>query len=250
MVCSSGVLALLLSVVVSAPSGPATARQLVEDAQRSYAKGDYPEAARLLEQATKLDPSGRILFNLARAHEKANEVDKAILVYEAYLERPDAELQALKRARKALAELYRRKPPKPAEPEPPKEPVKEPAKEPVKEPPPEVVVEPVKAMDAPKELVTPTAPLIVTPVESPRPLRTVGLVSLISGAVVAGVGAGLGFWAQDTARQVKGTYDPVAKPRLVSEAVQRATFTDVAFVTAGVLGLTGAVFLLVDWLTH
>ncbi len=245
MVWCRDVFALVLSMMIAAPQSGAGARQLVDDAQRAYAKGNYAEAAQLLEQATKVDPSGRILFNLARAYEKANEVEKAIIVYEAYLDRPDAELQALKRARKALADLYRKRPAKPAEPEPPKEVAKEPAPEPVVEAP---------RHDAPKETVKEpvTTPPMLVPAPSvarPHPLRTVGLISLISGGVVAGVGVGLGLWAQSTAQRAHGTFDPVAKPQLVSQALERATFTDVSFVAAGVLGLTGAVLLLVDWLT-
>lgn len=230
-----------LTVLLSAAP---SARQLVDDAQKAYAKGDYSEAARLLEAASKQDPSGRILFNLARALEKANEVEKAIVIYETYLDRPDAELQAMKRARKALAALYRLKPaaakeePKPAVIEPPPPP---PEEKPVAPTP----VEPVKEVVAPP-------PVVVTPVvePAPRPLRIAGIVGLISGGVVAGVGVGLGLWTQGTATQARASLDPTLKPQLVSQTLQRATFTDVAWVTAAGLIVTGAVLFLVDVFTR
>lgn len=227
-----------LTVLLSATP---SARQLVDDAQKSYAKGDYAEAARLLEAASKLDPSGRILFNLARALEKANEVEKAIVIYESYLDRPDAELQAMKRARKALAVLYRLKPP--AAKEEPKPPTVETPPAPEERPVITTPVEPVKEVVAPPPAVV-VAPVIEQP--SSRPLRTAGLIGLIAGGAVAGVGLGLGLWAQGTAAQARASFDPTLKPQLVSATLQRATFTDVAWATAAGLVVTGAVLFLVD----
>ncbi|MBL8935366.1 MAG: tetratricopeptide repeat protein [Archangium sp.] len=238
--CPLPVLTFALTVLLSAAP---SARQLVDDAQKAYAKGDYPEAARLLEAASKQDPSGRILFNLARALEKANEVEKAIVIYETYLDRPDAELQAMKRARKALAALYRLKPATPKE-----EPkaVVEPPPPPEEKPVALTPVEPVK------EVVAPPPAVVVTPVveSGSRPLRIAGIVGLISGGVVAGVGVGLGLWTQGTAAQARASLDPTLKPQLVSQTLSRATFTDIAWVTAAGLVVTGAVLFLVDVFTR
>lgn len=241
MVVCCPVLTFALSVLLSsAPS----ARQLVDDAQRAYAKGDFPEAARLLEAASKLDPSGRILFNLARALERANEVEKAIVIYESYLDRPDAELQAMTRARKALAALYRLKPATVNEESRPV--VAEPLPEPQEKP---VVVTPVEPTREPSAV--PAVVGVVAPVGSGlRPLRVSGIVGLVSGGVVAGVGLGLGLWTQGTAVQARASLDPTLKPQLVSASVQRATFADIAWVTAAGLLVTGAVLFVVDLLTR
>lgn len=240
-------LGLLLTAAPSAPS----VRQLVDDAQKAYGKGNYPEAARLLELASKQDPSGRLLFNLARALEKAGEVEKAIVIYEAYLDRPDAELQAMKRARQALAGLYRKRP---AAPEPPKKDEPPPAPVETKAPPvePKIAAEP----SPPQELVPPPPAKLVepSPVAAPptsaRPLRTVGIVGLVAGGVVAGVGLGLGLWAQSTATSARSSVDPVQKPLLVGAALERATLTDVSFISAAGLAVAGAVFLLIDLLSQ
>jgi tetratricopeptide (TPR) repeat protein len=252
VVVSASVLALALSLVMTAAPSSGSVRQLVDDAQKAYARGNYAEAARLLEAAGKLDPSGRILFNLARALEKAGEVEKAIVIYEAYLDRPDAELPALRRARQALAVLYRKRPPAP-EPPPKNEPPKTepPVVEPV-EAAPEPTKETPKATEPPKDLVQPVASIAPVPVPSPppRPLRTVGIVGLITGGVAAGVGVGLGLWAQSTARSARASLDPTQKPLLVSAALQRATATDFTFLGAGVVAATGLVLFLIDVLTQ
>jgi tetratricopeptide (TPR) repeat protein len=227
-------------------STPPSARQLVDDAQRAYARAEYLEAAKLLEAASRLDPSGRILFNLARAWEKANEVEKAIIVYESYLDRPDAELQAMKRARKALATLYRIKPSTPIAPPTPT-PVEP---KPEAEPPPALVSKP--STDRPTEA-SPPAAMVVKPTAPAPPmthtLRTVGVVTLCAAGVALGTAVGLGLWAQGAAAQARASLDPVAKPLLVGASQSRASFTDITFGVAATLAVTGAVFLLVDWLT-
>lgn len=228
-----------LSLVLSGSS----ARQLVDDAQKAYARGAFAEAASLLAEASKLDPSSRILFNLARAYEKAGDVEHAIVAYEQYLDRRDAELPALKRARAALATLYRLRPAQPPVapiapnvPEPPPA-VREAAVAVVTEPPPEGVV----AVAKPEVVVAKAAP-----VPSARPVRTAAIISFISAGAVALTGVGLGLWANGTALDARASLDPGRKPQLVEAAQGRALLTDITYFAAAGVGLVALVLLVVD----
>jgi tetratricopeptide (TPR) repeat protein len=247
-------------ILISLVAAPPSARQLVDEAQRAYAKSEFLEAARLLEAASKIDPSGRIVFNLARAWEKANNVEQAIILYEAYLERPDAELPAMKRARKALAALYRIKPSTPdSKPEPSSDPEPKPIAELKLEPTSDSKPEPTSAQQEARS--TPSAEFATEPVTaktvpakveassapSPRTKRAAGLVALTVGGIAAGTGVGFGLWAQATATEARASLDPIAKPQLIVDSQHRATLTDITFALAATLAVTGAVFLLIDW---
>lgn len=245
VVCKLPVFALVLSVLISA----AGARELVDDAQHAYQAGDYGQAARLLEAASKLDPSSRILFNLARALDKAGEVEKAITAYETYLDRPDAELPALKRARAALAVLYRSRPATPVAPPPvvavTPTPVVEPAPVPTPTPTPTPVV-PVAPV-TPKDEPVVVAP-IVPPAPSARPLRIASFIGLGVAGAAAGTGLAFGAWANGTATQARASIDPTSKPSLVAAAQGRALATDVMLFAAAGVALTSAVLFFIDWL--
>jgi tetratricopeptide (TPR) repeat protein len=61
--------------------------ELFQRAREAYQQGRYSDAARDLEQALALDPSSpTLLFNLARVSELSGELDRAIEVYQRYLE--------------------------------------------------------------------------------------------------------------------------------------------------------------------
>src|SRR5262245_10525525 len=80
-------------------------QQVVDDAERAYHDGDYLRAAQMLEEVFRMEPNSRLLFNIARAYEKAGRVERAIAYYERYAASQDAEAELVARATKALAGL-------------------------------------------------------------------------------------------------------------------------------------------------
>ncbi len=82
-------------------------KKLVDDAAKAWAEGRTADSIRLLEAARAQHPTGRIIFNLAKAYERAQDTENAIKMYELYLEQPDSEALVVKRVRVALTGLYR-----------------------------------------------------------------------------------------------------------------------------------------------
>jgi tetratricopeptide (TPR) repeat protein len=102
---------LALTVVVWAWGGPLAtghadcdADALFGSGRRAYEAGEYRRAAELLLAAHDCHPDPALLFNAARAYDRAGERDEAIRTYERYLaSSPTSEAAA--RARAALAAL-------------------------------------------------------------------------------------------------------------------------------------------------
>lgn len=213
---------------------PPDAKELVAEASRLYGDKQFIEAAQVLERARALSPAGRIIFNLARAYERAGNTERARKAYQDYLSQPDTEPIAVLRAREALELVEPRQPlPPSTTPLVPVSPVEE-----VKPPPPP----PTPALTAPS-LVQAAPP---TPSPTTRPLRIVGLALVGAGGAALATGVGVGVWANDTATRARGTFDPVEKPSLRADAIGQATAADVVIVSGSVLAVVGAVLLVVD----
>jgi tetratricopeptide (TPR) repeat protein len=80
--------AVLWAVTASAaePQAQEQARALVRQAKSAFDAGQFEQAAELLEQATALTPTPATLYNLARAREKAEQLERAVEAYRAYLQ--------------------------------------------------------------------------------------------------------------------------------------------------------------------
>ena len=97
-------LVVCLSPVRAVAADSKQVEKLVAEAQKAYAEERYTVSALLLQRAYSLVPASKLLYNLARAQEKAGRTDEAIKSYRAFLDAPDADPQL---ARKA-AESYER----------------------------------------------------------------------------------------------------------------------------------------------
>lgn len=86
------------------PQTKATAKKLVDDAQVAFDAGDYDKAIELFRQAHELIPHPELMFNMAQAHRLAGRPDKAVPLYERYLQREPDGRQAGP-ARAALADI-------------------------------------------------------------------------------------------------------------------------------------------------
>ena len=106
----------------------AEAERLVIEGTAAYQDGDYARAATILERAHATVPSPRLLFNIARAWEKAGDRERAIEFYVRYLKAGDSEGDLVRRAGEALDVLRGQRPatppaatPSPPAPPPPRE---------------------------------------------------------------------------------------------------------------------------------
>lgn len=218
-------------------------KHLVDEASRAWSDGRTVDAIAALEAARAIKPAGRVVFNLARAYEKAGDLEAALRTYEEYLSLPDSEPTALHRARASLAALYRE--------------VTRPrsgsslALDAGVAAPSESSIAPDAgvASDAPRSPVNleppePRQPVVVTgpvPLRGARMTTTPGLVLTVVGLVGLAAGGGLGGWASVTAAEARNSVDPVQKPALRDAAIGRATAADATFLGAGVVTALGVV---------
>lgn len=115
-------LAGLLAVASAAVHPPVAAQELERDASavarrvevlsaegvEAYKSGRYREALARFKAALALQPVANLLFNIARIHEKLDEVSEAVTYYERYERAPDAEPTARDSARERLVDLRAR----------------------------------------------------------------------------------------------------------------------------------------------
>ncbi len=88
-------LVILISLFFAAP--PAMAKCLYQDkakvqyqaGSKHYKSKEYSKAIEAFNQVQKLCPTVAMLFNLARAHDKAGNTDKAVSLYQEYLKLKD-----------------------------------------------------------------------------------------------------------------------------------------------------------------
>jgi tetratricopeptide (TPR) repeat protein len=81
----------LLAFAPLAHAQPTDARALSEQAKTAFDRGDFADAAKLLEEAYRLKPWPVLLYNLGRAYQQAGNKARAVDAYERYLvAQPDA----------------------------------------------------------------------------------------------------------------------------------------------------------------
>jgi hypothetical protein len=221
--------------------------ELSKRATAQYQAGDYSGAVSTLLQCYDLQHDPRFLYNIARAYEKAHQPVDAARFYHAYLDQLDTEATLVARAKEALERLE----PKPGTDSetrlPPVVPFEPPA--PNGAPPAAGPTAPAPAGTAP---VTP-APVTAAPVTPPagavppvkppaaleppppphagappEPARSYTGVYVVigAGAAVGLTGLGFALWANQTASEMHASLDPVEKPKLRTDALNRAIVAD------------------------
>jgi tetratricopeptide (TPR) repeat protein len=99
-------LALLASLVLAglALGANPKASALAKEADRLYKDNKYKEAAETLRQAYDAEPTGRYLYNIARAYDQAGELELSQEYYRKYVALPseDAEPDLVKKANLAM----------------------------------------------------------------------------------------------------------------------------------------------------
>lgn len=98
-------LAFLWASLAAAANPKATA--LAKDAERLYGSGQYKNAAKLLEEAIKLEAVPKFTYNLARCHDQAGDLQAALDAYRRYVSLPttDTEPDLVKRANLSMDRL-------------------------------------------------------------------------------------------------------------------------------------------------
>lgn len=160
---------LLLAGAARAETAEDECQRLSDEAVEAYKATDYQKAVDLLSRAYAIRPLAPLLYNLAKAYDKLADADHAFETYKRYVDSGEStpELEAKAKKRMAFFEPQR-KPKKPVEPEKP------------------------AAAEQPAATVTPAGP---SPEELARAQddkkRTLRLVVLLGGAVLAAAGAAL-----------------------------------------------------------
>lgn len=195
------------------------ATELTDRGVAEYNAGHYTEAAALLTRAYELDPAPRLLFNIARAHDRGGEREKARSFYRRYLD-GSTEPELAQRARSALARLDA----------PPDDPPPKPAPTPARPSPTSAPAPALKPEPKPEPAPQANAP-------SWPPYALMG-----AGGVVLGAGVGVAIWANATANDMRASTDPVDKPSLRDAASARAVAADITMAVGVVLIASGIVW--------
>jgi tetratricopeptide (TPR) repeat protein len=223
--------------------------KLADDAAAAYKAGDYQRAVELLERAYATQPLSALLYNLAKAHDKLGNGEKARSLYQKYAAADDADPKLRARAEQRIAALRAVDSPRPKEPaavastEPPPSP---------RPPPPAEPKTPPRAPPPPPQetvLITPSTfePPPVDPLAAEKRARwrdrglaiTFGVIGI--GAVGAAIGMSLS--ALDLQRQFDRSLDENLKRTLRDDAKTRALVADILYPVGAVAIAVGAVFL-------
>ncbi|MBI4821173.1 MAG: tetratricopeptide repeat protein [Deltaproteobacteria bacterium] len=232
----------LLSLISVAPSWAEDSpeedvRPLVEQAQRDYQEGRYTDAIRRLEAAYRLRKDARLLYNIARAHERSGSLEGASRYYREFLASDSKEPDLRAKARVRLEELDVNRT-KTVE-----GPVGTPEVVGDLSPQAQNAAQP-SASEGVDPASTPSAALSDATTET-SPSSSFPLILAIGGGVVVAAGLGVGAWALATASSARSSDDSIQKPLLVDTARDRALAADVV-VSVGLTTLLAG--LLVSWL--
>jgi hypothetical protein len=96
---------LLLLTTLSANPTPKEVESLIRQGQAQYQKGHYAEAAATLQKAYEKQPLARLLYNIARAFEKAGDIDQAVNYYQQYVDAQGTEVELMRKASHAIVDL-------------------------------------------------------------------------------------------------------------------------------------------------
>lgn len=235
----------VVPAISQAESVDAQVSRLAKEGHAKYQAGDYAAAADLMLQAYELKPDPLLLFNLARAYEKANNTEQAIRYYQRYLDQEGADpkmmrqanhsldrLRALDAAQKKADEEKRAKEDadRKAQADALAEQQRQLAEQQKK------AEEQAKALEVERSRPPPPPP--------ERPSKAPGIVLIAIGAAAAGTGAVLGSMAQSEASTEKASRNLATKTSDVGIAETRAHFADACFGVGVVAGSVGIALLI------
>jgi hypothetical protein len=212
-----------VSASAETPAAP-TSNDLSAQAIDRFKAKDYEGAARLFDEAYKLDPNPNYLFNIGRVYEEKGDIRAAVDYYQRFVKEPGVEIEsrelALQRLRVLKAILHET------------DAQNKPADAPPKDTPPPVA-------EGPKDEPKPVQP----PAEDPKykKMWTAGFVMLGVGGVGMAVGGILGGVTLSKQKQLEGLHDYDARVELAEQGRGLALGTDVLLSVGGVLVLTGVI---------
>lgn len=206
-------------------SGGPTASDLSGQAIERFKAKDYDAAARLFDEAYKLDPNPNYLFNIGRVYEEKGDIRAAVDYYQRFVKEPGVELESRELALQRLRVLKAILQETDAAAQPEEQPKPEP--EPVKTEP-----EPAKPAPAPED-------------PRPRKLQVAGYGLLAVGGVATVVGGILGGVTLSRQNRLDETTDFQSRVDLAEGGRSLALGTDVLLFTGGALLLTGVILVAV-----
>ncbi len=226
-------LALLTPVTASAqeesPAESSEFQRITQEANEAYTAGNYDRAVALFEQAFELKPVSNILYNIARIHEDAGNIDAAISYYDRFVVAPNVEQNARRDALDRLKTLREIKEMREAEAR----------AETEASTPPEEVAQPTTREPRPLPDQEPE------PAPEPDRMRTLGWVLVgVGGASLVGSGI-TGLLAQSSYNRFEdaGTLD---ERRTAARAGRtQSVVADTLLITGLVTGVVGGVLLVV-----
>lgn len=213
------------SEVPSTPpaADPNSPDALSDEAIARFKQKDYDGAVDYFERAYGVDPKPNYLFNIGRVYEEAGRLPEAVKYYERFLREPGVDLEsreiALQRLRVLRAIIAETTP-----------------KEPVK-------VEPEPEPEPPKVL-TPEPEPEPEPMPRAKKIRIAGYSILGVGGAGLILGAAFGGIASGQAKDLANTDGYDNRQELIRVGQTNAKVADIAFLTGGVLALTGLVLVL------
>ena len=199
--------------------------QFAKEAEAKYRGGDFRGSAELLLKAYEVKPLSKLLYNAARAYDKAGDANEAMRFYQRYLDAADTEPDLVRKSARALDRLRASiPPPVPAATPPPPAPPP-PAPEPAPAPPPPA----------------PQTTIVTQPASTSTPVKP--LVFVAGGLAVVSLGAGSYFAvvANKDATAFKASYDPTQKPAIRDRAQREALIADIGIGVGVVLAVATVV---------
>ena len=203
------------------PSGQAAASgqsagDLSAQAIDRFKAKDYDAAARLFDEAYKLDPNPNYLFNIGRVYEEKGDIRSAVDYYQRFVKEPGVELESRELALQRLRVL-------------------------------KAILQETDAAEAKPEPETKPEPVQQPPPEDPRPrkLQLAGYGLLAVGGVATVVGGILGGVTLAKQNELAGIHDYDSRVDLAARGKSLALGTDVLIFTGGALLLTGVILVAV-----
>jgi tetratricopeptide (TPR) repeat protein len=200
---------------------------------QAYKDGKYEEAAEALVQAYNINPVAALLFNIARAFERAGKDDEAIRYYQRYVDAQGTELETVKKAARSLDQLHRKEAERKAAAQ--EQAAKDQAEKDrlAKEQAAKDQVAKDEAARLAKEQAEKDKARqdaeVHTVKETSRPgyalPTTIGVVAVVAAAA----GLSLGIVAKGKATAFDNTYDPTLRPQLRSSAQAFAIGADISY---------------------
>ena len=243
----SWVLVLGLAVAplaAQAKSTDAEVSRLAKQSQSQYQAGDYTGAAETLLKAYELKPVSRLLFNIAKTYEKADNADQAMRFYQRYIDASDAEPELVRQASRAIERLRMlQDTKKAADQKAADQKAADQKAEEDKLAAQKADLEKQKEQAEKDEADRQARANELAAQPPPKKSRAVPYTLIgVGGAAVAG-GVVLGLTANSLASDEKASTDPIAKPDLRNQAKSRALVADIAY-GVGVAALATGIILI------